>query len=205
MNDFQQTLAAKSDQINNTDLAGGAQTITITKINVNMKEDQPVSVSFQGSDKVYRPCKGMRRVMAEIWGVDPAQYIGRSLTLYRDPDVRFGADTTGGTRISHMSHIDGEKKVTVPVSRGKVKSYQIKLLSMAQRISEAVHDQIGTEAAQTAARAAAGQGKAAFTAWWNGDGRALRDAVKPIMPELTKLAADADGPPPDNDDDAPPM
>lgn len=203
MNDFQQTLAARSDQINNTDLAGGAQTITITKINVNMKEDQPVSISFQGSEKVYRPCKGMRRVMAEIWGVDPGQYIGRSLTLYRDPDVRFGADTTGGTRISHMSHIDGEKKVTVPVSRGKVKSYQIKLLNMAiERIDP---PQIDTEAAQAAARTAAGQGKATFTAWWNGDGRTLRDAVKPIMPELTKLAADADGPPPDNDDDAPPM
>jgi len=202
MNDFQQTLAAKSDQINNVDLAGGDQTIIITKINVNMKEDQPVSISFQGSDKVYRPCKGMRRVMGEIWGVDPGQYIGRSLTLYRDPDVRFGADTTGGTRIRAMSHIDGVKKVTVPVSRGKVKQYQISPL---QRQAETPPVDTDTDAAQAAARTAAGQGKAAFTAWWNGDGRTLRDAVKPIMPELTKIAADADGPPPDNDDDTPPM
>lgn len=200
MNDFQQSLAAKSDQVNNTDLAGVSQTITVTRINVNLKEDQPVSISFAGSEKVYRPCKGMRRVIAEIWGIDPAQYIGRSMTLYRDPDVRFGADTTGGTRISHMSNIDGVKKVTVPVSRGKVKQYQIAPLHV-----QSAPDPIDTDAAQAAARAAAGQGKAAFTAWWNGDGRPLRDAVKPIMAELTKLASDADGPPPDNTDDAPPM
>lgn len=200
MNDFQQTLAAKSDQINNVDLAGGDQTITITKINVNMKEDQPVSISFQGSEKVYRPCKGMRRVMGEIWGTDPGQYIGRSLTLYRDPDVRFGADTTGGTRIRAMSNIDGVKKVTVPVSRGKVKQYHIAPLHV-----QSDHDPIDTDAAQAEARAAAGKGKAAFTVWWNGDGRSLRDAVKPIMAELTKIASDADVPPPDSTDDAPPM
>ena len=94
MNDFAKSLEAKSDQINNTDLSGAPQTIKITRINVNMREDQPVSISFEGSEKVYRPCKGMRRALAEIWGADPGAFIGRSLTLYRDPDVRFGADTT---------------------------------------------------------------------------------------------------------------
>lgn len=133
MNDFAQTTLAKSDQINNADLIGNDITITITKVHVDLKSDQPVSISFEGSDKVYRPCKGMRRVIQDLWKNDPALYIGRSLTLYRDPDVRFGADTTGGTRIRAASHIDGVKKVTVPVSRGKVKTYAIEPLKDAPK------------------------------------------------------------------------
>ena len=155
MNDFAKSLEAKSDQINNTDLSGAPQTIKITRINVNMREDQPVSISFEGSDKVYRPCKGMRRAMAEIWGADPGAFIGRSLTPYRDPDVRFGADTTGGTRISHATHIDGPKKVTVPVSRGKVKTYHIQPLTVASAPT-------APDNALALCEAAAGRGTDAF-------------------------------------------
>ena len=51
MNDFAATLEVKSDQINAADLAGGSQTIKITRINVNMKADQPVSISYEAAIK----------------------------------------------------------------------------------------------------------------------------------------------------------
>jgi hypothetical protein len=198
MNDFAQTLAAKSDQINNADLSGRSQTITITRVVVKLADAQQVSISFQGSEKVYRPSKGMRRLMAQIWGEDPSVYIGRSLTLYRDADVNFGADTTGGTRISHMSHIDGQKKATVPLSRVKVKQYTI--------------NPIATPTAQTRqeppinaldlAKAAAGGGTASFREWWASDiGKLCRPIIEPDMNDLKRIAAEADGP----RNDEPPM
>ena len=198
MNDFAKSLEAKSDQINNTDLSGAPQTIKITRINVNMREDQPVSIGFDGSEKVYRPCKGMRRAMAEIWGADPGAFIGRSLTLYRDPDVRFGADTTGGTRISHATHIDGPKKVTVPVSRGKVKTYTIQPLTIASATQT-------PDNALALCEAAAGRGTDAFRAWWGSDeGKACRSVAQANIEALKSMASAAD-PEPDQGDDEPPM
>jgi hypothetical protein len=213
MNDFAKTLEAKSDQVNNADLSAGPQTIKITKVNVNMRDDQPVSMSFQGSDKVYRPCKGMRRLIAQIWGDDPSVYIGRGLTIYRDPDVTFGKDQTGGTRISHASNINGEQKITVPVSRGRVKTYTIRPLAVDEAPAP-------PENALQMAQDAAGKGVDAFRLWWNSEeGKLCRPVAQPKLEELKKVAAAADMPidedaepddgpvfvPDEQDDDEPPM
>ena len=196
MNDFAASLEAKSDQINASDLTGGSQTIKITRINVNMRDDQPVSISYEGSDKVYRPCKGMRRVIAQVWGADPAVYPGRSLTVYRDPDVRFGKDILGGTRISHMSHIEGDKKSTVPVSRGKVKTYTIKPLQVDQARQPPEN---ALELAQEAARG----GVENFRAWYASDeGKMCRPVAQANMDQLKSLASEAEAP---VDEDGPPM
>ncbi|MBK8200630.1 MAG: hypothetical protein IPK75_20025 [Acidobacteria bacterium] len=81
----------KSDQLNADDLLSGPRTITITKVSGTGAADQPVAVHFEGDDgKPYKPCKSMRRVMIAGWGVDAAQYVGRSMTLYCDPKVVFG-------------------------------------------------------------------------------------------------------------------
>lgn len=192
MSNFAETTVAKSDQINNVDLIAAPLTITITKVVVDTRQDQPVSIGIEGTDKVYRPCKGMRRVILDIWGGDQSKYIGRKLTLYRDPDVRFGADTTGGTRISHASHIDGPRKVTVPVSRGKVKAYMIAPIAAGAMTTD-TPPPAAPDNAEQLAREAAAQGKQAFTDWWNSEtGKLCRDAVRGIMPELQKIAADAE-------------
>jgi hypothetical protein len=206
MNDFAETLAAKSDQINNADLAGSPMTIKITKVVVNKNEAQKVSISFEGSDKVFRPCLGMRRLMAEIWGADPKVFIGRLLTLYRDPEVTYGKGVTGGTRISHMSNIDRTRTVVVPIRRGQVKEYTVlPMANLTVNTPKPKPDDTPPVSTQPEfdpmpqARDAATKGKAAFTAWWNGDGKQYRDQVKPNMAELTELAAKADAPPPDDD------
>ena len=194
--DFEASLAAKSDQINNADLTSGPMTITIAKLKISNSEAQKWTMVLDGQDKVYRPCLGMRRIIAEIWGKPP--YSGRRLTIYRDPDVRYGSDITGGIRISHMSHIDGEKKVTVPVSRGKVKQYAIRPLQSQQSAPPAE-----PENALALCEAAARRGTAAFREWWGSDeGRACRSTAQANLDRLKAIAAEVDAP---IDEDGPPM
>ncbi len=203
MNTMADVTQPKSDQINADDLISGPMTVTITAVKIKAGEDQPIAMSLSGTSKVYRPCKSMARVFMAAWGADANVYVGRTITLYRDPKVKWGGLEVGGIRISHLSHIEKDMVMMLTQTRAQRAPHKVKPLRVDQQ-ADTPPPQIDTEAAQTAARAAAGKGKAAFTAWWNGDGRTLRDAVKPIMPELTNLASDADGPPPDNDD-APPM
>lgn len=109
MNDMSAVIVPKSDQINADDLISGPMTITIREVHIKRGDEQPVDIYFDGSQKAYRPCKSMSRVLVGIWGPDAGKYNGRSLTLYRDPNVRFGKDAVGGIRISHMTDIPAEK------------------------------------------------------------------------------------------------
>jgi hypothetical protein len=116
--DMTRFIEAKSDQIGGDDLIGGPRTFTIRGVTAN-DGDQPVNVWLQGEDRVFRPCKTIRRVMVAVWGADASKYAGRSLTLYRDAEVQFGGMKVGGLRISHMSHMDAEQLVVVMKSKGK--------------------------------------------------------------------------------------
>jgi len=113
--------APKTDQANYDDFIAGPRTVTITGVRANGgSPEQPVSISFEGDDgKPYKPCKSMRRVMVHVWGADAKNYIGRSMTLYGDPDVQFGGMKVGGIRISHMSHIDKPMVMALTATRAK--------------------------------------------------------------------------------------
>lgn len=54
------------------------------------------------------------------------------------------------------------------------------------------------------ARAAARQGREAFTAWWNGPGKARREQVRSHLAELQAMAEEADRPAVDDDNPFPP-
>ena len=104
--DMRDTIIPKSDQLNSDDLMGGPRTIKITTVARAATAEQPIAVGFENdAGKPYMPCKSMRRVMVAIWGPDAAAYVGRSMTLYRDPEVTWGGMAVGGIRISHVSHI----------------------------------------------------------------------------------------------------
>jgi hypothetical protein len=130
MSDF---IAAKSDQLNADDLMDSPRTITITKVTAAPDSaDQPVAVHYQGGEgRPFKPCKTCRRIMVAIWGKDTANYIGRSMTLYRDPDVQFGGMKVGGIRISHMSNMDGDKTVALLVTRGRKAPFKVQALKAA--------------------------------------------------------------------------
>lgn len=130
--DMSQAIIPKSDQINADDLISGPITIKIREVNVKASPEQPVSIYFEGSDKAYRPCKSMCRVMVSAWGPDTSAYIGRSMTLYCDPKVKWGGMEVGGIRISHLSHIDAAVTMALTITRANKKPYTVKPLAVAK-------------------------------------------------------------------------
>ena len=122
-------IVPKSDQINADDLIGRDMTITIRDVQIRGGQEQPVSIFFEGSEKAFRPCKSMSRVLVAAWGADAKQYLGRSLTLYRDPTVKWGGLDVGGIRISHMSHIEKPMTMALTATKGSRKPYTVKVLA----------------------------------------------------------------------------
>lgn len=132
MVDLSKTIIAKSDQLNADDLLGGPITITIEDVKQG-NADQPIAVFYKGCNgKPWYPCKSMRRVLVAIWGNDGKTYAGKSCTLYRDPEVKFGGIKVGGIRVSHMSNIDENVALGLQVTRGSKKLYTVKPLRIEQ-------------------------------------------------------------------------
>jgi hypothetical protein len=125
--DISDTLAPKSDQLDAVDLLGGPQTFTITQVSKGNAE-QPVNVHLEEFPRPWRPGKSMRRVLAACWGANGAVWAGRRVTLFCDTSVKFGGEEVGGTRISHLSHIDKPVKVPLLVTRGKSQVYTVQPL-----------------------------------------------------------------------------
>lgn len=121
------TITPKSDQLNADDLIGRTMTIKVREVSIRAGEDQPVSFFFEGDDnKPFKPCKSMRRVIVNAWGANTADYVGRSMTLFCDPNVTFGKDKVGGIRISHLSDIDADLTMALTVTRANRKPYTVK-------------------------------------------------------------------------------
>lgn len=113
------SIVPKSDQLNAEDLLSGPQTVTIEKVTAGTSE-QPVNVHLvETPGRPYRPSKTMRRVMVACWGPDAALYVGRRMTIYRDPAVKFGGMAVGGIKISHLSNIDKRTMLALTETRGK--------------------------------------------------------------------------------------
>jgi len=127
MNDMKQTIIPKSDQLNADDLISGPMTIKITSVEIRGGQEQPVAISFEGDNgKPYKACKSMCRVMVTAWGPDSKKYVGRSMTLYRDPAVKWGGMEVGGIRISHMSDIGESMTMALTVTRANRRPFTVK-------------------------------------------------------------------------------
>jgi hypothetical protein len=123
--DISHALAPKSDQLDAVDLLGSPpQVFTITDVSEGNAE-QPVNIRLAEFPRVWRPSKGMLRVLAGCWGKETQAWVGRRVELYCDPDVMFGPDRVGGVRISRLSHIDGRKSVPMIIKRGKGGSWNV--------------------------------------------------------------------------------
>jgi hypothetical protein len=127
--DMTETIVPKSDQLNADDLMSGERTFTIAEVRKGNPE-QPVAVRLAEfpNGRPYYPCKSMRRVMVAAWGAEASVYVGRRLTLYRDPEVRFGGESVGGVRIRAMSHIAKPLTIALTVTRGKRAPYRVQPL-----------------------------------------------------------------------------
>lgn len=119
----------KSDQLNAIDLIGGPITVTITDAN-NGSAEQILWLSITGGHKPYKPCFNMRNMMEFAWDSrDPNTWIGKSLTLWLNPEVVYKGEVTGGIRISHVSHIAEVKSIKLNVGRNKREVFSVKPLS----------------------------------------------------------------------------
>ncbi len=117
--DITKTVEPRSDQLNFDDVQAAPMTITVESVKQG-PPDQPVELhNAEHPGRPYKPGKSMRRVLIAAWGTDASVYVGRRITIYGDPTIRFGKDEVGGIRISHLSHITEPLRVALTVTRGK--------------------------------------------------------------------------------------
>ena len=117
--DITETTAPRSDQQNFDDYATASKTVTVEEVKKGTVE-QPVEVhlvEFPG--RPFKPSKSMRRVLVACWGPEASEWVGRRMTLFGDPTIKFGKDTVGGIRIAAVSHIDEAKTIPLTVTRGR--------------------------------------------------------------------------------------
>lgn len=190
--DITKTTVAKSDQLNADDLIGNPVTIQINRVNL-LGGDQPVAIGYEGDNgKPWKPCKSMRRVLVHVWGGDGSKYVGRLLTLYRDPSVSFGGQAVGGIRISHMSDIDGPITLSLTVTRNVKKPYTVQPLQ--NPTSAAVYEG-DIEDLFMSAMDVASTGMEEYKKYWDELSAEKRKALLPRHEELKKVAEKADNPP----------
>lgn len=125
--DMTPAIQPKSDQLNADSLRGGPLTITISGVSISPGTEQPVTIAYAGGEAApWKPCKSMGRVLVEAWGADASRYVGKSLTLYRDPKVKWGGMEVGGIRISHMTDIDRDMVMVLTATKGKSAPFSVK-------------------------------------------------------------------------------
>ena len=113
------TIIPKSDQLNADDLITGPITVTVVDVRQG-DSDQPVAIVIDGRQP-YKPCKTMRRLLVALWGDQASYWVGKRMTLYADPDVKWGGVAVGGIRISAVSNIVDPTTVVITETRGKRK------------------------------------------------------------------------------------
>jgi hypothetical protein len=123
MSTLAEALAPKSDQLNADDLIAGTRVLKITGARIAKDgRETRIILNFEGDQgKPWKPCKTMGRAMVMAWAItDEAQFVGKSVQVYRDPTVKFGDQgEVGGIRVSHMSHIARPVNIKLTVSQGK--------------------------------------------------------------------------------------
>lgn len=185
MIDMSKYTAPKTDQLNSDDLVGKTITIKITKI-TGKEGEQPISIFFEGDNgKPYKPCKSMIRILRHIWGDNGNLYVGRQLTLYRDPEVKFGGLEVGGIRISHASHIS--QKMTTALTASKANKRPFTVLPL-----QAAADDPELATLKPAGEAASAKGVAGYTEWKDTLTPEQKEKIKPFHAGWTRAAKAAD-------------
>ena len=173
--DITDALAPTSDQLDAVELVN-PRTFTIAEgSRLGTRDGKTVAeISLANFPRVWRPSKGMLDVLAKCWGTDGSAWVGRRVTLYCDPDVMFGKEKPGGVRISHLSHIDKARNVTIRGrGAGKVLPWRVEPLPEAPAAPPAV----------TEADVAGTDDQAQLRAWW-GAHESLRPVIEARVAEL---------------------
>lgn len=125
------TAEPRSDQWNADDFIGAkAKVFTIANVKAGSAEQKYDIELAEGEGRVWRPPITVIRILLDAWGDESDNWIGRRVALYREPSVTFGRETTGGIRISHMSHLPNDAPLVhkSTLSRGRRGEVTIKPL-----------------------------------------------------------------------------
>lgn len=181
--DLTQSIEPRSDQVNSDDLISGPITVTIREVSKGSAE-QPVDVHLvEYPKRAYRPSKSMRRIMVAAWGRDASVYAGRRLTLYRNPDIKFGGTVVGGIEISHLSDISKPLNVALTATRGKKRNFTV------EPLPENVNTSTGEIARDWQAEIDAADKETLRALWY--------EAPEEYHPIITKKAQEQSESPPD--------
>lgn len=120
ISNLRDTATPKSDQLNADDLINTTKIIRITGVKRGTSKEQPISIEYENMQgRPFKPCKSMRRVLIAAYGEDGREWVGKSIKLYTDDNVKFGGVKVGGIRISHLSDIDKTMSIMLSVSKGR--------------------------------------------------------------------------------------
>ena len=175
--DITDTLAPTSDQLDAIELVAGPRVFEIERVSKGDIE-QPVNVHFVDFPRPWRPSKGMRRVLAACWGVNAGEWAGRRVKLFFDPEVTFGKEKPGGTRIAALSHIKGAQKVPLLISRGKSAIWTV------EPLTDTPSKPPVTTPAPTPEDIAACEDMDILRGWWSSGDDAQKEAVQRRVDEL---------------------
>lgn len=127
--DVTEAIAPRSDQMNAEDLLTGPRTFTIAEVTKGSAE-QPVCIHLAEFPKgrPFKPSKTVLRIFVAAWGKEAQEWVGRRVTLYRDPDVKWAGAAVGGIRVSAMSHIEKPLSLSLTETRGTRRAHKIQPL-----------------------------------------------------------------------------
>lgn len=128
VSNLRSTVVPKSDQLNSEQLLSAPMTITINDV-MPGSEEQPLILHYEGDNgRPYKPNKTWRKLLIFAWGENGMEWIGRSMTLYCDPSIKFGGVEVGGICISHLSHIERTINIALNSTRGKKAKHTVHVL-----------------------------------------------------------------------------
>lgn len=132
MTDISHTLIAKSDQLNAVDVIGAEKVLTITSVDVKQSGDQPVIIHYEGENgRPWKPCLTVRRILSELWTRQSDNWVGQSVSVHRDPTVKWAGEPHGGIRPHAATGLDSTVVIKLKEERGgKPKAFEIKPLRM---------------------------------------------------------------------------
>lgn len=65
----------------------------------NGKSTGKAMISFVGAEKPLAAGTEILTVIAQMYGDAPKKWIGKKITIYGDPNVKFGGEKVGGVRV----------------------------------------------------------------------------------------------------------
>jgi hypothetical protein len=134
MPDISHTIAAKSDQLNAGDLAAPV-VVEVRSVRV-VNDEQPVHVDIGPDLQPWKPCKGMRRLLAQCWGLNTDTWIGHRVELYCDRSVTWAGQAVGGIRVSAISGIEKPIRYVMRTSKKGTTAYEVRPLERGKTLED---------------------------------------------------------------------